>query len=258
MLTWEVFWHSCLVGAGPDPWSKKQCLAALIAAVGGVDQSLPQDTPLLRINTITITPVWLKMLPLPGITKSNLPPCKSSHLQSVNKSQPAAFCAVYHKNGGGEGEGERLRLCLVKGGYILAEDQNCACGAVPLQCPACKERWSGTEESSGKLSVYTIVENSFCTLKQKMNLAVMASAFKSRGIMGWFHIKNKRWSEEEDRYLPTGGGILGVAGSACEDSSAKNTQRFLLSSQGSAVEGFLKCHTSPLSGRRFLKGTAEV
>lgn len=57
------------------------------------------------------------MLPLPGITKLNLPPCKSSHLQSVNKLQPAAFCTVYHKNGGGGGEGERSVGCA-----LLKED----------------------------------------------------------------------------------------------------------------------------------------
>lgn len=123
-------------------------------------------------------------------------------------------------------------MCLVKGGHSLAEDQNCACGAVPLLCPACKQRWSSTEESTSKLSVYTTVENSSPHFNAE-DEPCTASALKSRGIMGRLHIKNKRWSEEKERYLPAGGGFLGVAGSACEDSSAKNTQRFLLSSEGS-------------------------
>ena len=33
-LTWEAIWHSCLVGAGPEQWSKEQRLAALIAEEG--------------------------------------------------------------------------------------------------------------------------------------------------------------------------------------------------------------------------------
>lgn len=137
--------------------------------------------------------------------------------------------------------------CLVKGGYILAAAHRCACGAVPLQCPACEERRYGTEESTGKLSMYTTGENSPRTLKE-MNLPVAAGAFKSRGMM----------EREEERYLPASGGFLGVAGSACQDSFAKNTRGFCYPLGGSEVEGFLKCLTSPFSGRRFLGGAAEV
>lgn len=112
-------------------------------------------------------------------------------------------------------------LCLVKGGYILAAAQRCACGAVPLRCPACEERRSGPEESTGKLSMYATGENSPRTLKET-NLPVAAGASESRGLM----------EREEERYLPASGGFLGVAGSARQDSSAKNTRRFLLSSGG--------------------------
>lgn len=43
MKHWDVFWHARLVGAGPDLWGKKLCLAALIAAVGGVHQKFASE-----------------------------------------------------------------------------------------------------------------------------------------------------------------------------------------------------------------------
>lgn len=67
---------------------------------------------------------------------------------------------------------------------MLAEAQSCACGAVPLRCPACEERRSATEESAGKLSMYTTVEKQPPRTLMEMNLPVAASTFKSRGTMG--------------------------------------------------------------------------
>lgn len=95
-------------------------------------------------------------------------------------------------------------------------------------------------------------------VKQKINLAVTGHDGKTP------RQESKKGGAERkmgDICRP-GGGFLGVAGSACEeDSSAKNTQRFFFCCplRGLEVEvASLRRLTSPLSGRSFLKGTAEV
>lgn len=82
--------------------------------------------------------------------------------------------------------------------------------------------------------MYTTVENSSPHFNAEDEPCTARQVLSSHGgMMGRLHIKNKRWSEERDRGIcRLGGGFLGVAASACEDSSAKNTQRFLLSSEG--------------------------
>lgn len=187
----DVFWHARLVGAGPDLWGKKLCLAALIAAVGGVHQKFASEHTFTENSQDT------------SLTTARNHRVESAALQMQSPSEcyyiaARSFLCSLPQKWWGWGR-ERPGLCLVKGGCILAEDQNCACGAVPLRCPACEERWSGTQESTSKLSVHTTVENSPRALKQKMNLAVTARASKSRGVMGPLHIQNKRWREEEDR-----------------------------------------------------------